>query len=131
MILLGELRSFLNALPDHLDEVHEAQQRLLSTVAQLEDDDKEGADNAQIADEFGDWLIGYFQLVFFFQPRTLFPRISSRTKPRERIINLEDLRLWEIWHTGSTPFPSEVSSSPHPFPLPLFHKTTVSGLCNR
>lgn len=65
MILLGELRSFLNALPDHLDEVHEAQQRLLSTVAQLEDDDKEGADNAQIADEFGDWLIGYFQLVFF------------------------------------------------------------------
>jgi hypothetical protein len=37
---------------------------------------------------------------------------------REHIINLEDLRLWEIWYTGSTPFPSEVS----PFPLtsPLF-----------
>jgi len=33
--------------------------------------------------------------------------------PREHIINLEDLRLWEIWYTGSTPFPSEVS----PFPL--------------
>jgi origin recognition complex subunit 3 len=62
-ILLGELRSFLDELPDHLDEVHEAQQCVTTTAALLEDD-KESADGAQIADEFGDWLIGYFQLVF-------------------------------------------------------------------
>jgi hypothetical protein len=62
-ILLRELLSFLDELPDHLDEVHDVQQRVATTAALLEDDG-EGADSAQIADEFGDWLIGYFQSVF-------------------------------------------------------------------
>jgi hypothetical protein len=35
----------------------------VATTAELLEDDGEGADSAQIADEFGDWLIGYFQLV--------------------------------------------------------------------
>jgi len=41
--------------------------------------------------------------------------------PREHIINLEDLRLWEIWYTGSTPFPSEVSPRPPLCLLSLIH----------
>jgi len=58
--LLRELRSYLDELPDHLDEVHKVQQRVITAAALLEDDRK-GADNTQIADEFGNWLIGYFQ----------------------------------------------------------------------
>lgn len=85
-VLLRELRSYLDELPDHLDEVHRVQQRVTTTTLLLEDDG-EGDESTQIADEFGNWLIDYFQ---------------------EHIINLEDLRLWEIWHMGSTPFPSEM-----------------------
>jgi len=66
----------------------------------LLEDDGEGTDSTQIADEFGNWLIGYFQ---------------------EHIINLEDLRLWEVWHTGSTPFPSEMLN-------PAPRATVVSAL---
>ncbi|KAI0279572.1 origin recognition complex subunit 3 N-terminus-domain-containing protein [Russula aff. rugulosa BPL654] len=85
-VLLRELRSYLDELPDNLDEVQKVQQRVTTTALLLEDD-REGDESSQIADEFGNWLIDYFQ---------------------EHIINLEDLRLWEIWHTGSTPFPSEM-----------------------
>ena len=65
-VLLRELRSYLDELPDHLDEVHKVQQRV-TTTAMLLEDDKEGDESAQIADEFGNWVIGYFQSVFFFQ----------------------------------------------------------------
>jgi len=41
------------------------QQRVTTTTLLLEDD-REGDESAQIADEFGNWLIGYFQSVFFF-----------------------------------------------------------------
>jgi hypothetical protein len=63
------LRSYLDELPDHLDEVHEVQQRMTTTALLLEDN-REGHESAQTVDEFGNWLIGYFQSVFlsFFQP---------------------------------------------------------------
>jgi len=61
-------------------------QRLAATAELLDGGD--GATSTGVADELGDWLAGYFQ---------------------EHIINIEDLRLWEIWYTGPTPFPSEVS----------------------
>jgi len=94
--LLKELLSFIDGLPNHLDEVHEARHRVASTARLLEDDQE----SAHVADEFADWLIGYFQ---------------------DHIINLEDLRLWEIWHTGSTPFPSEMLN-------PTPRATVVSAL---
>ncbi|KAN0125281.1 Origin recognition complex (ORC) subunit 3 N-terminus domain containing protein [Lactarius tabidus] len=84
-ILLQDLGSFLDGLPAHMDETREVHQRLAATAELLEGG--EGATSAGVADEFGDWLAGYFQ---------------------EHIINLEDLRLWEIWYTGPTPFPSEM-----------------------
>ncbi|KAH9064536.1 origin recognition complex subunit 3 N-terminus-domain-containing protein [Lactarius vividus] len=82
-ILLQELQSFLDVLPGHIDETREVRQRLTASTELLE-----GAEaSTGVADEFGDWLAGYFQ---------------------EHIINLEGLRLWEIWYTGPTPFPSEM-----------------------
>jgi origin recognition complex subunit 3 len=64
-VLLRELQSYLDELPDHLDEVHKVQQRLTATATLLEDD-REGDESAQLSDEFGNWLIGYFQSVFLF-----------------------------------------------------------------
>jgi hypothetical protein len=64
-VLLRELQSYLDELPDHLDEVHKVQERVTTTSLLLEDH-REGDESAQIADEFGNWLIGYFQSVLFF-----------------------------------------------------------------
>ena len=64
-VLLRELQSYLDELPDHLDEVHKVQKRVTAASLLLESDG-EGEESAQIADEFGNWLIGYFQSVFYF-----------------------------------------------------------------
>jgi hypothetical protein len=40
-------------------------QQRVTTTALLLEDNKEGDESAQIADEFGNWLIGYFQSVSF------------------------------------------------------------------
>lgn len=73
--MLLELRSFIGGLPDHLnDVVHQARQRVEVTVKLIEDD-REGSESVQIADGFGDWLIGYFQLGFL-PAATLFPQAS-------------------------------------------------------
>jgi origin recognition complex subunit 3 len=75
-VLLRELRSYLDELPDHLDEVHKVQQRVTTTALLLEDDG-ESDEGAQAADEFGNWLIGYFQSVFVLLPAVrLFPQKS-------------------------------------------------------
>jgi len=133
-VLLRELRSFLDEIPDHLEGIDEARQRVETASGLLEDedeDDGEGSNSSvQVAEEFGDWLVDYFRSVFFspfFQSR-IFPLFAGKLMhdvTREHIINLEDLRLWEIWHTGSTPFPSEVSApspllslSPSPYSFP-------------
>lgn len=75
LVLLRELRSYLDELPDHPDEVHKVQKRVTATSLLLEEEeeeDREGEESAQIADEFGNWLIDYFQSVLFilllFQP---------------------------------------------------------------
>jgi hypothetical protein len=44
-----------------MDETREVHQRLAATAELLEGG--EGATSAGVADEFGDWLAGYFQLV--------------------------------------------------------------------
>ena len=49
-----------------MDETQEVRQRLAATVELLEGG--EGATCAGVANEFGDWLAGYFQLVFLFPP---------------------------------------------------------------
>ena len=78
-VLLRELRSYLDELPDHLDEVHKVQKRVTATSLLL-DDDREGEESAQIADEFGNWLICYFQSVILFyfcsSREIIFPQMS-------------------------------------------------------
>jgi hypothetical protein len=69
-VLLRELRSYLDELPDRLDEVHKVQQRVTTTTLLLEDD-REGDEGVQIADEFGNWLIGYFQSVLSSSSREI------------------------------------------------------------
>jgi hypothetical protein len=64
-ILLRELQSFFEELPDHLDEVREAKQRVATTAARFEDEE-EGAGSVPVAYQLGDWLIWYLRLVFFF-----------------------------------------------------------------
>ena len=61
-VLLQELRSFLAEIPDHLEGIHEARQRVETASRLLEDeDDEEGPNYVQVAEELGDWLVGYFQ----------------------------------------------------------------------
>ena len=60
-ILLQDLGTFLDKLPTHVDQTREVRQRLAATAELLEGG--EGAIYAGVANEFGDWLAGYFQLV--------------------------------------------------------------------
>jgi len=65
-VLLRELRSFLDEIPDHLEGIHEARQRVETASRLLEDEDEGGwSNNVQVAEEFGDWLVGYFQSALF------------------------------------------------------------------
>jgi hypothetical protein len=77
--LLRELRAFLDEIPDRLEGIREARRRVETASRQLEDgDDGEGSNSVPVAEEFGDWLVGYFQSVFFlvFQPLFSPPRES-------------------------------------------------------
>ena len=58
------------------------------------------------------WGIGSWDTSSDFPPLRFQKKVDVLNAGlREHIINLEDLRLWEIWYTGPTPFPSEVSPS--------------------
>ena len=58
-ILLQDLRSFLEGLPGHMDEIREVRQRLAAAAEASEGG--EGITSTGVADELGDWLVGYFQ----------------------------------------------------------------------
>ncbi|KAI0252794.1 hypothetical protein BJV78DRAFT_1281382 [Lactifluus subvellereus] len=57
--LLRELRSSLDELPDHLDDVRAARQRVATTAGLLEGGGEGTSDLSPITGEFGDWLMGY------------------------------------------------------------------------
>lgn len=63
-------------------------------------------ENAQeISDLLGNWLSDYFK----YAPQLSLQLIDLKFMIlRLRIVALEDAPLWDIWYTGSTPFPSEV-----------------------
>jgi len=51
---------------------------------------------------------------------------------RERLTRrLDETRLWDIWYTGSTPFPSEVSSRWHSCSLFVWSRPLLAGLLGR
>ncbi|KAG6333086.1 hypothetical protein ID866_5999 [Astraeus odoratus] len=80
--LLPKLCDFFTPLSN---EVKEAEEKIISRVdAAL----SVTLDEARtVAEPLSDWLLEYFQ---------------------ERIVSLEDSLLWDIWYTGSTPFPADM-----------------------
>ncbi|TFY63732.1 hypothetical protein EVG20_g6195 [Dentipellis fragilis] len=95
--LLSDIRTLVEDLPPHTAEYGQPIVDFLDEALQLFD----GRDVAEIATEIGGWLVRYFA--------------------EEHFVNLEELKLWEIWYTGSTPFPSEMIN-------PSPRATILSGL---
>jgi origin recognition complex subunit 3 len=63
------------------------------------------ASTQEISGPFGNWLSEYFK----YAPQFLMRLMDLNfIMIRLRIVALEDAPLWDIWYTGSTPFPSEV-----------------------
>jgi origin recognition complex subunit 3 len=58
-----------------------------------------------ISSPLGNWLSEYFR----YAPQSSMWLLDLKYMIlRSRIVALEDAPLWDIWYTGSTPFPSEV-----------------------
>ena len=129
-VLLRELRSFLDEVPDHLEGIHEARQRVETASRLLEDEvDGEGSNSVQVAEEFGDWLVGYFQSVFlfFFQSRFFPLRREADTQCPQGTYrqfggpsSMGDLAygINPISFRGKSPCPL-LSLSPSPYLCPL------------
>lgn len=62
-------------------------QKRVTTTSLLLEDDREGEESAQIADEFGNWLIGYFQSVFIH----FFEIISADELMRKNLENISSI----------------------------------------
>ncbi|KAI6022101.1 origin recognition complex subunit 3 N-terminus-domain-containing protein [Pisolithus marmoratus] len=80
--LLPELRDFFASLPDKVQESEKAVISRIDTAFSARDDEAH-----VVAGLLSEWLLAYFE---------------------ERIISLEDTPLWDIWYTGSTPFPTDL-----------------------
>ncbi|KIK27187.1 hypothetical protein PISMIDRAFT_8398 [Pisolithus microcarpus 441] len=80
--LLPELRNFFASLPDNVREAEKAISSRIDTAFSARDDEVH-----VVAGLLSEWLLAYFE---------------------ERIISLEDTPLWDIWYTGSTPFPADL-----------------------
>ncbi|KAL4067425.1 origin recognition complex subunit 3 N-terminus-domain-containing protein [Scleroderma yunnanense] len=80
--LLPELNKFFLSLPN---DVQVTEEEIISRIdAAL----SVTTDQAKVvAETLADWLVEYFQ---------------------QRIVSLEDSPLWDIWYTGSTPFPADL-----------------------
>ncbi|KAI0316872.1 origin recognition complex subunit 3 N-terminus-domain-containing protein [Amylostereum chailletii] len=85
--LLEELNRFVELVPVPCKE-QEAAITLDEQVTEIRRSMEKGkSDTSMLTGQLGRWLTQYFD---------------------DHIINLEDLSLWDIWYTGSTPFPSEL-----------------------
>ncbi|KAI5994190.1 origin recognition complex subunit 3 N-terminus-domain-containing protein [Pisolithus albus] len=80
--LLPELRNFFASLPDNVREAEKAISSRIDTAFSARDDEV-----PVVAGLLSEWLSAYFE---------------------ERIISLEDTPLWDIWYTGSAPFPADL-----------------------
>ncbi|KAI6130863.1 origin recognition complex subunit 3 N-terminus-domain-containing protein [Pisolithus thermaeus] len=80
--LLPELRDFFASLPDKVRAAEKAISSQIDTAFSARDDEAH-----VVAGLLSEWLMAYFE---------------------ERIVSLEDTPLWDIWYTGSTPFPTDL-----------------------
>ncbi|KAA1471924.1 hypothetical protein DENSPDRAFT_929928 [Dentipellis sp. KUC8613] len=95
--LLSDIRVLVTDLPPQTSEYGAPIVSFLDEALELFD----VHDGAEIAEGISGWLVRYFADGHF--------------------VNLEELKLWEIWYTGSTPFPSEMIN-------PSPRATVLSGL---
>ncbi|RPD53750.1 hypothetical protein L226DRAFT_469917 [Lentinus tigrinus ALCF2SS1-7] len=104
--LVQELHTFLYGLESAATRRDEEDARLWivqtlnecpQDMEDAQDDDAPPVQDAtakELAKNVGDWLEGYIQ---------------------ERLVRLEECTLWDIWHTGASPFPSEpINPAPRP-----------------
>lgn len=115
--MLQELHSFLFGLESAIvrREEQDARVWIVDAMNQLPEDNGElatddaplvqNASTKQLAVEVGDWLQKYIEYVLFV--RMCRGRLTNNCN-RERFTRLEDCPLWDIWYTGSSPFPSEL-----------------------
>ncbi|TFY76641.1 hypothetical protein EWM64_g7371 [Hericium alpestre] len=98
-VLLSELLKLIRDLPAERQQPFEpAAKHLTDALRSL--GSRQGADASALAATEGEWLISWFYNHF---------------------VSLEDLQLWEVWYTGSMPFPSELIN-------PSPRATMLSGL---
>ncbi|EGO26953.1 hypothetical protein SERLADRAFT_448068 [Serpula lacrymans var. lacrymans S7.9] len=101
MMVKFKLEDFLQSIPEdiRLDE-EDIRSQNDTAIEALRASDISPEDASKVADLFGDWLTSYFQ---------------------RRLVSLDETTLWDIWYTGSTPFPSELIN-------PSVRATIFSGL---
>jgi origin recognition complex subunit 3 len=87
----AQLEDFVRVVHDFFGDVPEdvktEEDEVISRVGTAYNMLCRDASTQEISGPFGNWLLEYFKL---------------------RIVALEDAPLWDIWYTGSTPFPSEL-----------------------
>ncbi|EED84139.1 predicted protein [Postia placenta Mad-698-R] len=103
-IVLQKLQALYDGLQDSdaRDAETNAHVRVSEALIELTDADNASVDAekirdslvARLAKDLGEWLIGYLE---------------------ERLVRLDDGPLWDIWYTGSAPFPAElINPAPRP-----------------
>ncbi|KIK98892.1 hypothetical protein PAXRUDRAFT_823391 [Paxillus rubicundulus Ve08.2h10] len=99
--LLSDLRDFFTSVSNEVQEEEREVIARIDTARSIFTGNQSEAQEAQdICDSLGDWLYEYFQ---------------------QRLLSLEESPLWDIWYTGSTPFPSELLN-------PSLRASVLSGL---
>ncbi|KAF8843540.1 hypothetical protein BDN67DRAFT_945590 [Paxillus ammoniavirescens] len=99
--LLSDLRDFFTSVSNEVrEEEREIIARIDTARSLFNGHQNEEKEDKDISDSLGDWLYEYLQ---------------------QRLVSLEESPLWDIWYTGSTPFPSELFN-------PSLRASVFSGL---
>ncbi|KAH0831285.1 hypothetical protein J3R83DRAFT_13920 [Lanmaoa asiatica] len=86
--LLSDLYDFFSDVPAQVRDVErEIVSRINTACSVHRRHNNEAREARDVAETVGDWLLEYFQ---------------------HRLVTFEELPLWDVWYTGSTPFPSEL-----------------------
>ncbi|KIM92135.1 hypothetical protein PILCRDRAFT_810149 [Piloderma croceum F 1598] len=101
--VLEDMHTFFQNMPSHVRRDEEpARTKIVAWISELASESESSRSGfvVQLAGMVGGWLTNYFQ---------------------DNLTSLEECRLWDIWYTGNTPFPSEMIN-------PNIRASIVSGL---
>ena len=101
--LLSDLHDFFVDVPA---QVQAEEKKIISRIDAARSVHTQQAD---IAETIGGWLLEYFE--YGVPCHTVAKLTCVPACLRRRFVTPEELPLWDIWYTGSTPFPSEVRST--------------------